>query len=191
MVSTLQRAAAAERAPAGLRARIEADRPRAAAVARRRMAAYGLTLAGSMAAAVVLIVLLLPGGTPGGPSVSEAATIAVRGPTVAAPGPDPRAPLTRLAQSVGGVYFPNWGYQGLAWAAAGQRVDQLRGRRAVTVYYQRHATQIAYTIVSGPALPVPPGTVVRMGSERLRTLSAGGRLVVTLPPFAYAKIDTA
>src|SRR5438067_10670566 len=75
VVSTLQRAAAAERAPAGLRARIEADRPRAAAVARRRMAAYGLTLAGSMAAAVVLIVLLLPGGTPGGPSVSEAATI--------------------------------------------------------------------------------------------------------------------
>lgn len=143
------------------------------------MAAYGLTLASSIAAALILIVLLLPGGTPGGPSVSEAATIAVRGPAAAAPGPDPRAPLARLDQSVGRVYFPNWGDQGLAWTAVGQRVDQLRGRRAVTVYYQGYATQIAYTIVSGPGLPVPPGTAVHVGSERLRTLSVNGRLVVT------------
>ena len=35
------------------------------------------------------------------------------------------------------------------------------------------------TIVSGSALPVPAGTVVRKGAERLRTLSVDGRLVVT------------
>lgn len=49
----------------------------------------------------------------------------------------------------------------------------------VTVYYEGHRTEIAYTIVSGPGLPVPAGTVVPRGSERLRTLSVDGRLVVT------------
>ncbi len=179
MVAALQRAAATERAPASLRARIEADRPRAMAAARRRMALYGGTLASSAAVILVLIVLLLPAGTPGGPSVSAAATIAVRGPTGPGPGPDPHFPMARLQQSVGRVYFPNWADQGLGWAAAGQRTDQLRGRRMVTVYYQGHGTQIAYSIVSGSGLPVPAGTVVRKGAERLRTLSVDGRLVVT------------
>jgi hypothetical protein len=179
VVAALHRAAVTERAPAELRARIEADRPRAAAVARRRMAVYGAALAGSTAVVLALIVLLLPAGTPGGPSISEAATIAVRGPTGPAPGPDPRAPVARLQQSVSRVYFPNWAYQGLGWAAVGQRSDQVRGRRVITVYYQSGATQIAYTIVSGPGLPVPAGPVVRKGDERLRTLSFDGRLVVT------------
>ena len=179
MVAALQRAAATERAPAGLRARIEADRPRATAVARRRMAFYGGALATSAACVLALVVLLLPAGTPGGPSISEAATIAVRGPSAGAPGPDPRAPMARLEQSVGRVYFPNWGYEGLGWTAVGQRTDQVRGRRMVTVYYQDHRTQVAYTIVAGPGLPVPAGTTVRKGAERLRTLSVDGRLVVT------------
>src|SRR5947208_2239882 len=69
--------------------------------------------------------------------------------------------------------------RGRGVAAVGQRTDQLRDRRMVTVYYQGHGTQIAYTIVSGSALPVPAGTVVRKGAERLRTLSVDGRLVVT------------
>lgn len=179
MVTALERAAVTERAPARLRARIEADRPRAMSVARRRMALYGATLASSAAVVLVLVVLLLPAGTPGGPSVSEAATIAVRGPTGPGPGPDPQAPLAKLEQSVGRVYFPNWAYQGLGWAAVGQRSDQVRGRQMVTVYYQSHGTQIAYTIVSGRGLPVPAGRVVHKGADRLRTLSVDGRLVVT------------
>jgi hypothetical protein len=179
VVSALQRVAVAERAPDGLRARIEADRPRAAAVARRRTAFYGGTFAGALAAAALLVVLLLPAGTPGGPSVSEAAALAVRGPTSQGPGPDPRAPWTRLEQNVSRVYFPNWADPRLGWAAAGQRTDQLRGRYAVTVYYQGHGTQIAYTIVSGRGLPPPKGSVIHKGGERLRTSSVNGRLVVT------------
>jgi hypothetical protein len=179
VVSALERAAARERAPAGLRARIEADRPRAAAVARRRTALYGGTFASGIAVVLLLVVLLLPAGTPGGPSVSAAAGLAVRGPTSPGPGPDPRAPWTRLEQNVGRVYFPNWADPRLGWAAVGQRSDQLRGRQAVTVYYQGHDTQIAYTIVSGPGLPQPKGTVIHKGAERLRTISVNGRLVVT------------
>jgi hypothetical protein len=159
--------------------RIEADRPRAATVARRRAVLYSGTFASAVAVVLLLIVFLLPAGTPGGPSVSEAAALAVRGPTGPAPGPDPGAPTLRLDQNVGRVYFPNWAYQGGGWGAVGQRSDQLRGRHAVTVYYQGHSTQIAYTIVSGPGLPTPAGAVVRKGSERLRTTSVNGRLVVT------------
>jgi hypothetical protein len=121
----------------------------------------------------------VPAGTPGGPSVSQAAGLAVRGSTSPAPGPDPRASWTRLEQNVGRVYFPNWADPRLGWAAVGQRSDQLRGRRAVTVYYEGRGTQIAYTIVSGPGLPPPKSTVVHIGTERLRTISVDGRLVVT------------
>jgi hypothetical protein len=179
VVSALERAAATERAPARLRARIEADRPRAASVARRSTALYGATFSGAVAVVALLIVLVLPAGTPGGPSVSQAASLAVRGPTSPAPGPDPRAPATRIDQEVGRVYFPNWFDQGLGWAAVGQRIDQLRGRRAVTVYYQGHGTRIAYTIVSGRGLPPPKGSVIHKGAERLRTMSVDGRLAVT------------
>jgi hypothetical protein len=178
VVSALARAAATERAPEQLRARIEADRPRAASAARRRAALFGGTFA-SAAAVLLLVVFLLPVGTPGGPSVSEAAALAVRGATSQGPGPDPRAPWTRLEQNVGRVYFPNWADPRLGWTVVGQRSDQLRRRRAVTVYYQGHGTQIAYTIVSGPGLPQPKGSVIHKGSERLRTTSVNGRLVVT------------
>jgi hypothetical protein len=179
VVSALRQAAATERAPERLRARIEADRPRAAAVARRRTALYGGAFSSAAIAVVLLVVFLLPAGTPGGPSVSEAAALAVRGPTSQGPGPDPRAPWTRLEQKVGRVYFPSWADPRLGWAVAGQRSDQLRGRYTVTVYYQGHGTQIAYTIVAGPAVPQPKGRVIRKGAERLRTISVNGRLAVT------------
>jgi hypothetical protein len=179
VASALRQAAATERAPERLRTRIEADRPRAAAVARRRAALYGGTLAGAVAVITLLTVFLLPAGAPGGPPVSQAAALAVRGPTSAAPGPDPRASWTRLDQNVGRVYFPNWADPRLGWTAVGQRSDQLRGRRAVTVYYQGHGTQIAYTIVSGPGLPPPKSSVIHIGAERLRTMSVNSRLVVT------------
>jgi hypothetical protein len=179
VASALERAAATQRAPERLRARIEADRPRAATVARRRTALYGGTLASAVAVVLLLVAFLIPAGTPGGPSVSEAAALATRGATSAGPGPDPRAPWTRLEQNVGRVYFPSWADPRLGWAAVGQRGDQLRGRHAVTVYYQGHGTQIAYTIISGPGLPQPKAPVIHKGAERLRTLSVNGRLVVT------------
>ncbi len=179
VATALQRAAAIEHAPERLRARIEADRPRAAAVARRRTALYGGTFVSALAVVLLLVVLVLPAGTPGGPSVSEAAALAARGATSSAPGPDPRSPWTRLEQNVGSVYFPSWADPRLGWAAVGQRSDQLRGRHAVTVYYQGHGTQIAYTIISGPGLLQPKAPVISKGAQRMRTISVNGRLVVT------------
>src|SRR5205085_2100852 len=62
--------AAAERAPARLRLGIQGQRISSAR--RRRVAGYGF-LAGAIAAAAIAVVLVLPGGAPGSPSVSQAA----------------------------------------------------------------------------------------------------------------------
>src|SRR5207237_9377058 len=80
----------ADRAPARVRARIEAQRRGAERadggwlVPRSRFAYGGFA---AVVAAAVAVALLLPGGTPGGPSVSEAAALALRGSAQPAPAP--------------------------------------------------------------------------------------------------------
>jgi hypothetical protein len=123
-------------------------------------------------------VLVLPGGTPGAPSVSQAAALALRGSAVPAPAADPGDPDTKLVRSVGQVYFPNWAST-LGWRGVGQRVDRLNGRLAVTVYYEWRGRQIAYTVLAAPALSQPRAVVSRLDGTELRTLRLNGRLVVT------------
>lgn len=173
----LKQARASDRAPARLRERIEAARPRQAKVARRRIA-YAGGLAGALAAAALAAVLLLPSGTPGSPSISEAAGLATLGAVTPGPPPDPGSPQDRLNANVGAVYFPNWG-KSLGWRAAGARTDELAGRKAVTVYYRRHDMRIAYTIVSGPALAQPAVQPTVLNGTELRTVRQGGRVIVT------------
>jgi hypothetical protein len=79
---------------------------------------------------------------------------------------------------VGAVTFPNWGYT-LGWSTAGQRVDRLANHLAVTVYYSWHGRDVAYTIVSVPALSQPHADVVAVGGLRMRVLSLAGRRIVT------------
>jgi hypothetical protein len=165
------RAIRSDRAPARLRAGAAARRPRARA--RRPRLIYGGALAGAVAAVVAALVLLLPGGTPGSPSVSQAAALAFRGPTMA-------APLThdgKLNRDVEEVYFPNWSR--LGWMAVGQRVDRLTNHLAVTVYYEWKHHQIAYTILGAPALPRPGSTRLWLHGVELQSFSSRGRLIVT------------
>jgi hypothetical protein len=169
------RQAAAERAPARLRLRIQGQRvspPR-----RFRVAGYG-ALAGAIAAAAVAVVLVLPGGAPGSPSVSQAAGLALRGPLTPAPPPDPAEPRAKLADRFQKVYFPNWSAT-LGWRAVGMRRDRLNGRPTTTVYYQRRDGLVAYTIVGSPALSPPSGPVTRLNGFELRTFNLAGRTVVT------------
>lgn len=177
VVAALHQARATERAPDQLRARIEAARPAGTTVARRRIAYVG-GLAGALAAVALALVLILPGGTPGAPSVSDAAALASRGATQAPPAPDPTSPQNMLHQSVGEVYFPNWG-SSLHWHAVGARTDQLGGHQAVTVYYKWRDKQIAYTIVSAPALAHPAVQSTWLHGTELRTQTQDGRLVVS------------
>jgi anti-sigma factor RsiW len=177
VVEAVHRARSNDRAPEHLRARIEAARPSRRVVLRRRVG-YAAGLAGALAAIALALVLALPSGTPGAPSVSAAAALATRGPSQAAPAPDPTRPQGRLSQSVGEVYFPNWTTQ-FGWRAVGTRTDTLGGHRAVTVYYQWQGETVAYTIVAGPPLPEPAANRMVLNGTELRTLTLGGRLVVT------------
>jgi len=177
VVLALRQARSADRAPERLRARIDAARPNRATATRRRFA-YSGGLAGALAAIALVLVLALPSGGPGAPSVADAAGLATRGPDQAAPGPDPARPRSTLHQNVGAVYFPNWS-QALGWTAVGARTDRLGGHKAVTVYYEWHGRRIAYTIVSAPALAAPVAHETWQHGTELRTLTLNGRLVVT------------
>ncbi len=177
VVRALHQARQTDRAPAGLRARIEAQRPRARSRARRRVG-YAGGLAGALAAILLALVLILPSGTPGAPSLGQAAALAVRGAASPPPQADSGAPSVKLEEQVGNVYFPNWGAK-FGWHAVGRRVDHINGRLAVTVYYKRGQATLAYTIVAAPALQQPAAKVTRLHGTDLRTLRVGGRLVVT------------
>ncbi len=176
-VEILHRARATDRAPAALRARIESERP-SPRVRNRRRFAYGAALAGAIAAVVLALALIVPTGTPGAPSVSEAAALALRGPNASAPVPDPRYPASRLRQDVDEIYFPNWA-TAFGWSPVGTRIDHINGRQAVTVYYERRGKRVAYTIVSAPALKVPAASVTTVHGTEMQTLTLNGRWVVT------------
>jgi hypothetical protein len=164
------------RAPAQLRARIQAERPSPRTRARRRTG-YVSALAGALAAVVLAMILILPAGTPGGPSVSQAAALAALGPAGAAPQPD-RATPAKLKTQIQDVYFPNWATR-FGWRAVGQRTDHIDGRIAVTVYYDWRGKRLAYTIVGAPALTAPGAQVTTLNGTQLRTLPLHGRQVVT------------
>jgi anti-sigma factor RsiW len=164
------------RAPARLRARIQAERPSRKTLARRRTGYVG-ALAGALAAVVLALVLILPAGTPGAPSVSQAAGLAALGPVGPAPVPDGMAPAN-LETRIQDVYFPNWAAR-FGWRAVGQRTDHINGRLAVTVYYEWHGKRLAYTIVGTPVLATPAATVTKLNGTQLRTLPLRGRQVVT------------
>jgi hypothetical protein len=164
-----------DRAPDSVRLRIEQGRRAADRQGRRRGV---LTAAGAGALVVlaaVLAIVLTGGGAQ--PSVAQAAQLAARGPAGPAPAaaPDRRG---RLDQSVGDIYFPNL-QQTFGWTAIGQRADRLSGHQALTVYYLHGNQDVAYTILSAPALPAPSGATLRAGSLTVRELRVGSRTVVT------------
>lgn len=176
-VELLHRARERDRAPEGLRARIEAVRPSSASRARRR-AGYSGALAGALAVVVLALVLILPAGTPGGPSLGQAAGLAGLGATAPAPGFDPNAPSTKLATRIERLYFPNWETR-FHYRAIGQRSDRINGRLALTMYYAWRKDRVAYTIVGAPSLGEPGGTVQTINGTQFHTLKVAGRTVVT------------
>jgi hypothetical protein len=174
-VDALQQAAT-ERAPARLRLGVKVQRAPGAAV-RRPKPAYAL-LAGALACAIAAAAVFLPGGTPGSPSVSQAAELALRGSSNPAPAADPSDPRMKLDVRLQDLYFPNWS-ETLGWLPVGERSDRLGGHSAVTVYYQRRGMSVAYTIIGAPALAQPAAPVTHLGGFALRAFSVDGRTVLT------------
>jgi len=160
VVRALHRAAATERAPAGLRERLERQRLEGGRARGRAGSGWGLPVLGArawsgMAAVLVAVVvaaaLLIPGATPGSPSVAAAAAVATRGSTSMAPQPDPTDTYLLTAR-VEDLHFPNWEAQNQGWVAIGARTDRLGNRDITTVYYKHDHWTIAYSIVSSPEL---------------------------------------
>lgn len=165
-------------APPSLRARLaeaEHARPRRARAWLGRPRIAVPALAGTALAAVLAGVLIFSGGA-AGPSVGDAAALALARPTAAAPAVTGVA----LDASVGGVTFPNYAYQWPAWKAAGARHDTIDGRDTTTVTYHGPKGDVGYTIVDGKPLPAPDGarTVTRAGIK-LAIYRQEGATVVT------------
>jgi anti-sigma factor RsiW len=165
-----------ERAPAWLRARVEPEsNPR-----RRRRISFSMPLVGGLAAGAafaVLLALVLPGGA-GGPSVVEASELAAQPAQEPAPGPVPSEPALLDAQAEG-LPFPDWAKE-FGWRATGQREDEIDGRSAVTVFYEKDGRRIGYTILSGdPIDPPDEASTANREGVTLRGLSADGRVIVT------------
>lgn len=165
-------------APASLRTRVESEYARRDGRRRRPSILRPVALAGgAVAAAAVAGALILSGGA-GEPTIDEADELATR--SASAPAPEARAAEPALlAAAVEGVAFPNWG-PALGWRPSGSRTDELDGREAETVFYERTGNRVGYTIVSGDALewPSEASVVTREGIE-LRSYRDGDRVVVT------------
>ncbi|HEY8768928.1 MAG TPA: hypothetical protein VIM03_00200 [Thermoleophilaceae bacterium] len=162
-------------APTALRNQIARD-DRREPVNRRRWIA--VPVLGVLLAAVITSVTLLALGSGGGPTLADAAGLALRAPTQAAP-PSHRGDERFLRAEVGGVHFPNYRYS-TPYRTAGARSDELHGRHALTVVYGLGDKRIGYTIVDGKPLSVPSGArrVTRKGL-RVAILRRHGARVVT------------
>jgi len=180
IVEALRLARDRDVAPPGLHAQIRAmHEERNRRPAWRGTGVYAGGFATAVAAIVALVILIAPGGTPGGPTLAQAVALSTRAPSpelMATPDADDTG---RLDTHVGAVYFPNWARSPLGWRAVGERVDNIGGRRAITVYYRKGSAEVAYTIVSAPALAWPKAPVTVQNDVALQTLTLGGKLVTT------------
>jgi hypothetical protein len=142
-------AAAAERAPSSLRARVALAQPPARRAGRSRFAAVlGTAVVGAGAAAVVAVVVVV-GGT-AGPTVAQAAVLTSRPPQVSVPEPKLDQGTLPGVRAVG-LTYPYW-EDHFGYRARGVRHDSLDGRQVTTAFYARGASRVAYEIVSGSPL---------------------------------------
>ncbi|MFL5824683.1 MAG: hypothetical protein ACJ764_14715 [Solirubrobacteraceae bacterium] len=169
--------AAAERAPAALRARLALIRPIDREPASRRIGF--LVSSAAVATIVAIAALVLGGGEATSPTVIQASLLTSRAPQhpVQAPRSDRGAlPGVRAA----GLTYPYWEDR-FGYRSTGVRYDRLRGRRATIVYYSKGPTRVAYEIVSGPPLRLgaAAATSTRRQGVVLRTLRTRRGPVVT------------
>jgi hypothetical protein len=164
-------------APAGLRARIEAEGRRPAARVRRRRLSIAGGLAAAAAAAALLAVVVLPSSSTE-PSLAATAMLSDRPATQATVAVDDANPKL-LAASYHGVPFPNLADQ-FGWRQAGSRSDELDGRDTMTVFYERGGRRIGYTIVAGkPISPPQNANGANVNGVALHSTADGTRQIVT------------
>jgi hypothetical protein len=168
-------AAATAAAPQRLRRRIDAERVRAAPLARQRRRGFAAAVVVVVAALAASAVFILSPGASDATVLAEVAALHARSADKALP--PPLSP-TLLDLSAEGLPFPNFRSRG--WRAGGTRTDTLRGRTATTVFYRKGSRRIGYTIVSGrPLTPPADASRLRRGALTLASFAVDGRTVVT------------
>jgi hypothetical protein len=174
------RALADEPVPSSLTTAIAARRRPQRAWPRRRRLGLAMTAAGALVAVVVAVLVIDLAGGPAGPTVADAAVLAIKPPT--GPAPASTGAGKQLAADVQGLAFPDLAGS-FGWRATGVRygtVGAVGGRAATVVYYEKGGRQIAYVIVARPTLPQPSqGQIVMRGGVDYSTLSVDGRPAVT------------
>lgn len=183
------RAAATEPAPASLRTTVERSIGDRATGRRRSRLVPGLAFGGALAAATAIVLALVLTGAPSGPTVADAARLATSPPT----GPAP----TRLADSkskltvqVDGVVFPDLA-RAYGWKPVGVRSDEVDGRAATVVYYEKGGKRIGYVVLAGSAIPQPSGAhVVNQRGVRYAALDVDGHSTVTWERLGHTCVIT-
>lgn len=129
-----------------------------------------------IAAALALVVAFLLPSDASGATVAEDAS-ALHGLPAESAAPGPRTGVLLDAEAEG-VPFPRYA-QAFGWGATGMRTDEVAGRTAVTMFYERRGHRIGYTVVSGAPVGAPrsAGRIVVAGT-RVRTLRVDDRTVV-------------
>jgi anti-sigma factor RsiW len=181
------RATGDQAAPDGLRAAVAVMAADAQARERRRAAPRffarprTVALGSSVAALAAAAAVLLSAGA-SGPSVAEAAQVALAAPR--APAPAVKSDEKTLDAAVDGVAYPYWA-DASGWRAVGSRTDAVGGRSVRTVFYQDpDGRRIGYAIAAGSPLPGAAGTrvngftVVRSGDTAVVTWLRGGHTCI-------------
>jgi hypothetical protein len=183
------RAPASEPMPASLRTRVEGRMRDTGSVRRRPRLVPGLALGGAVAAAAAVILALVLTGGPSGPTVADAARLASRPPS----GPAPTrldGSKAKLTARVDGVVFPDFA-RAYGWRPVGVRHDEVEGRGATIVYYEKGGERVGYVITYGSALPEPSGakTVERRGVD-YETFTVDGHPAVTWERLGHTCVIT-
>jgi hypothetical protein len=157
----------------------------------RLQAAVALAVVAVVAVALALTTAGNSSSPTAAPTVLQASSVALGSSTQPAPTENPHNSRL-LAASAAGVSFPYWGGEP-GWQAAGARTDTIGGRTVTTVFYTAHgARRIAYSIVSGDALPVPPASAaIERHGVRFHVVRATGPTVVTWREAGHTCILTA
>ncbi len=162
-------------APAGLRARVGAERTRRRPLVSPRRLGFATGGIAVAVAAVILALFVIPSGVTGGTLLAEAAATHAR--ASERPAPPPRnAALLDLERF--GVMFPNWTGE-FEWTAVGARDDRVRGRDVATVTYRKGDATLGYSVISGDRVDAPGSAraLIRDGVP-LRVFRDGDRTIV-------------
>jgi hypothetical protein len=164
-------------APDSLRRWVD-EQSRAAAPARRRRhrrMTFAVPAVAAVAAAVIAVIMIA--GNNSGPTLDQTSHLATAS-AVAGPPAIARGNPVVLNISNAGIPFPNW--EPINWRPVGARVDRIRGRTIVTVFYKApQGYRVGYAIVDGAPIKVSGGVTKWSDGVRYTFVSFGSTRAVT------------